>query len=397
MAVDQGAARLPRQLSVTNTNSVDHESNQREVIGAAEAAASWIRARRAAWSDSPLDVQAPPPQEPPAPAPKRDLPVVVAFGLPAPQTPPAPDWLPAVPDDEDFTAGVDVPAPVATVPARAASARRFARARSLRVPLGRLMAVAGVAAIVAAVGVTVKAYWSTGAAKARAAVTALDSVVAGSHAVPRPAASDKPATTGRLELTSEPAGAQVVLDGKARGITPLTVDDLAPGTHALDLQSSEGSIHRSFAVKAGETAKIAEAIFGGWVKVFAPFEVTVREGAKVVRLEEGNQIMLPAGRHELHVMNRQLGYDTVHHVDLKPGETSTISVAAPASSIAVRTSAPAQVWIDGVRAGDAPIEAMSVAVGTHEVVARQPGGEERRSVVTVTVRPVTLDIDFSKP
>src|SRR5439155_9744989 len=159
LAVDQGAGRLPRQLSVTNTNSVDHESNQREVIGAAQAAASWIRARRAAWSDSPLEVQAPPPQEA-GPAPKRDLPVVVAFGLPAPQTPPAPDWLPAVPDDEDFTAGVDVPAPVATVPARAASARRFARARSLRVPLGRLMAVAGVAAIVATVGVTVKAYWS---------------------------------------------------------------------------------------------------------------------------------------------------------------------------------------------------------------------------------------------
>ena len=79
---------------MTNTNPVEHESNQREMIGAAQAAASWIRARRAAWSDSPLDIPAPTPPEPAPPAQKRDLPVVVAFGLPAPQAPPAPDWLP---------------------------------------------------------------------------------------------------------------------------------------------------------------------------------------------------------------------------------------------------------------------------------------------------------------
>src|SRR5206468_1203209 len=158
-----------------------------------------------------------------------------------------------------------------------------------------------------------------------------------------------------------------------------------------------GSIHRSFAVKAGGTAKIAEAIFGGWVKVFAPFEVTVREGAKALRLEEGNQIMLPAGRHELHVVNRQLGYDTVHHVDLKPGETASISVAAPTSTIAVVTSAPAEIWIDGARAGDAPLAGLSVAVGTHEIVAKASNGDERRSVVTVTVTPLTVEIDFAKP
>jgi len=189
----------------------------------------------------------------------------------------------------------------------------------------------------------------------------------------------------------------VVLDGKPRGVTPLTIEDLAPGIHAFELQSSEGSIRRSVVVKAGETAEIAESIFGGWVKVFAPFELTISEGAKVVRLEEGNQILLPAGRHELHFVNRTLEYETVHRVEVKPGETSTISVPPPSSSIAVNSSAPAEVWIDGVRVGETPLVGVTAPVGTHELVVRQSSGEERHSIVTVTAKPLTVDIDFSKP
>ena len=93
----------------------------------------------------------------------------------------------------------------------------------------------------------------------------------------------------------------------------------------------------------------------------------------------------------------EIGAHTVHHVDLKPGETASISVAAPTSTIAVVTSAPAEIWIDGARAGDAPLAGLSVAVGTHEIVAKASNGDERRSVVTVTVTPLTVEIDFAKP
>src|SRR5439155_6287406 len=179
----------------------------------------------------------------------------------------------------------------------------FARIRSIRIPVGQWMVFAGAAALAIVIGVATKPHWSKGTATAKAAVTAFDAVVVASRAAQRPGAPQQPAkTNGRLELTSEPAGAQVVLDGKSRGVTPLTIDDLVPGTHAFELQSSEGSIHRTFVVKAGETAQLSESIFAGWVKVFAPFEVVIREGAKAISLEEGNQIMLPAGRHDLHVV-----------------------------------------------------------------------------------------------
>jgi hypothetical protein len=260
------------------------------------------------------------------------------------------------------------------------------------------MVAAAAGALVLAVAVTAKAYWWTGAAKAKAVVSALDSVVAASRAVgQRPPVDTIARTATRLALTSEPAGAQVVLDGKPRGVTPLTVADLTPGIHALELHSSEGSIRRSIVVKAGETTDVAESIFGGWVKVFAPFELTITEGGKVLRLEEGNQILLPAGRHELHFVNRSLEYETVHRVEVKPGETATISVPPPSSRIAVNSSVPAEVWIDGVRVGETPLVGVTAAVGTHELVVRQSSGDERHAVVTVTAKPLTVDIDFSKP
>jgi hypothetical protein len=390
-----------RTLSVTDTNPVDYDSNQRQVTGAAHAAASWVRARRAAWSDSPLEIPPAPSAEARVVASERDLPVAMASGLPSPQPQAAPalTWAPPIPDDDDFTTGADLPEPVTPVRGRpSAAARAIAFVRSVRIPSRRWMAYVAAGALVLTVGATAKAYWRKGAATAKAAVGALDSVVAASRTVGQgPRVETIPRTTGRLAVTSEPAGAQVVLDGKPRGVTPLTIDDLTPGTHAFELQSTEGSIRRSVVIKAGETADVAESIFGGWVKVFAPFELTIREGAKVARLEEGNQILLPAGRHELHFVNRTLGYDTVHRVEVKPGETSNISIAPPSSTIAVNASAPAEVWIDGAHAGETPIVGLPVAVGTHEVVVRQSSGEERRSVVTVTVKPITVDIDFSKP
>ena len=71
-----------RTLSVTDTNPVDYDSNQRQLTGAAHVAASWVRARRAAWSESPLEIPpAPSAQTAPVASP-RDPPVVLAFGRP---------------------------------------------------------------------------------------------------------------------------------------------------------------------------------------------------------------------------------------------------------------------------------------------------------------------------
>jgi hypothetical protein len=62
----------------------------------------------------------------------------------------------------------------------------------------------------------------------------------------------------------------------------------------------------------------------------------------------------------------------------------------------VTASEPAEVLVDGVRAGDAPLADFPVDVGTREIVVRRAAGGERRVTVTITVKPYTLNVDFSR-
>ncbi len=54
------------------------------------------------------------------------------------------------------------------------------------------------------------------------------------------------AATGELQVSSEPAGAQVAIDGTLRGVTPLKVPEMAPrrtshhGFERPDLRQSHG-------------------------------------------------------------------------------------------------------------------------------------------------------------
>lgn len=74
-----------------------------------------------------------------------------------------------------------------------------------------------------------------------------------------PASAAKPAvTTGGLTIESRPTGAAVTLNGKPSGITPLTINDLAPGEYRVMMRLAG---HRDFAttvrVVAGERARAA--------------------------------------------------------------------------------------------------------------------------------------------
>jgi archaellum component FlaG (FlaF/FlaG flagellin family) len=210
-----------------------------------------------------------------------------------------------------------------------------------------------------------------------------------------PAARRK--TTGGLHVTSNPAGAQVLVDGKARGVTPLTLTDLTAGRHAIELRSDAGAVRRTVTVDADQTAEIDESIFSGWLAVYSPFELVVSEGGRALRLDDRNQIMLAPGRHELRLANRALAYEAVHQVELKPGEMTTLRVTPPPSAMTITATEAAEVWLDGARVGETPLNAVPVQLGTHDLVVRRTTGGERRFTITITVNPFTLNVDFSKP
>ena len=109
-------------------------------------------------------------------------------------------------------------------------------------------------------------------------------VAAGGHTVERVDWTRKP--TGGLLISADPVGARVLVDGTLRGVTPLTIGDLAVGPHAVVLESAKGSIQRSVTIREGETARLDEVIFAGWLSVFSPFELTITEGARTIRLDD---------------------------------------------------------------------------------------------------------------
>jgi PEGA domain-containing protein len=355
------------------------------VIAAAEAAASWAHARRAKWTRVPLHT--------PAPAAPDLASAEIEFEFeshvaPAPAPAPAPAAIAAPPPIVEQ----QPPAPPLFEPApRAAAPESIRVPTTLPAPLFTwLPRLAGGAALVglAAVGIPyVISMMSSSSPREKTAPRA---------AAPAPEAPAK--KTGALSIESTPAGARVIVDGKARGVTPLKLDDVAPGRHEVTITGDAGAVKRTVTVTANSTSTIEEAIFSGWIAVYSPFEVAIDEKGRMLRPDERNQFMLPPGEHELRFTNRALGFEATRQVEVKPGEGTTIRLTPDPSRLSVTASEPAEVWVDGARAGETPLATIPISLGTHDVVVRKTaGGGERRVTITVGTAPYTLNVDFSRP
>ena len=64
------------------------------------------------------------------------------------------------------------------------------------------------------------------------------------------------AKTGGLEITSDPAGARITIDGRPRGTTPATITDLSPGDHTVVLEAGGRKNSQTIRIQAGITAKL---------------------------------------------------------------------------------------------------------------------------------------------
>ena len=350
-----------------------------DLMRAAEAAASWARARRATWAAAPAShvatrpAVAEPEERPELEAPDLSPGFVVTDGVPELVHTTAPSSylpLPAPGRGEASVAG-----------------RMAASVRAVPVPVIR---GAALAAGLVVLGTTA---FLGGRFVWRSLSTATTKTPAVEPAAGRPPAAARKAT-GSVRVTSTPAGARVLVDGKARGVTPLTLGDLNPGNHEVALESNAGTVRRTVTVTANETAQLEESIFSGWLAVYAPFEVGIAEANRVLRPDERGQILLPPGLHELRVSNRTLGYEATWSVEIKPGETTNLRVTPEPSRLTVTSPEAAEVWVDGTKVGDTPLNAAPVPLGTHDVLVKRASGAERRYTITVGVKPFALNADF---
>jgi serine/threonine protein kinase len=209
---------------------------------------------------------------------------------------------------------------------------------------------------------------------------------------------------GELQIRTEPAGAQVSIDGRALGKSPLTAEGLSPGPHTVVLENELGQVTQRVTIEAGTTASLVvpmtaprNAPVSGWIAVSAPVDVQLYENQRLLGSSQTDRIMVPVGRHDIEVVNEALGYRAAKTVNVSPGQTATIKLDLPKAPMALNAVPWAEVWVDGERAGETPIGSVQVSIGPHEVVFRHPELGEKRVITTVTLAgPAKVSVDMRK-
>jgi serine/threonine protein kinase len=212
-------------------------------------------------------------------------------------------------------------------------------------------------------------------------------------------------TPGSLQIRTEPAGAQVLIDGQPRGKSPVLVENLAPGEHLVTVDSDLGNVKHTVTVQPGTTSALVVPLSGGensapvsgWVSLNGPAEVQLFEKGKLLGTTKSDRIMVSAGRHEIEAVNEGLGYRASTIVQVSPGKVAQLRLEWPKGSISLNALPWAEVWIDGEKSGETPLGNLSLPIGPHEIIFRHPDFGELRQAVTVTLTaPARVSVDLRK-
>ncbi len=209
--------------------------------------------------------------------------------------------------------------------------------------------------------------------------------------------------TGALRVETETAGLPVSVDGVEKGLSPLTIDALAPGKHDVVIGRDAAAVQRSVSVQANETVSFflpaarPPAASAGWLATASPVVAQITEGDRVIGSTELDRVMLPAGEHNLVLVNEALGYRAERRVVITGGKVSRLAIDPPMGTLNINAQPWAEVWLDGRSLGQTPIGNLSAPIGSHEIIFRHPQLGERRETVVVTLRePARLGVDMRR-
>jgi hypothetical protein len=259
--------------------------------------------------------------------------------------------------------------------------------------------LAAVAVAVAVIAILIGRTYLPGRSAVEGEPGAQDSATAAPAAAPAsapdPAADGPiPAGRGRLVINTDPPGIRVSLDRKPIGETPIRID-VPPGRKVLTFMTSGGEVIRSVRIVAGKTETLDIPVFSGWVSVLAPIVLTVAADGKNIGSTEQSRLILPPGKHQLTLTNKELGYTATQDVEIEPGEVKTVSVD-PKGPVNLNAAPWAEVWLDGQKLGDTPLASTLVPLGIREFVFKNPQFGERKVNTTIKAAnnpPVTVDFN----
>ncbi len=219
----------------------------------------------------------------------------------------------------------------------------------------------------------------------------------------RTTAGDRGAEAATLDVRSDPPGARVFIDGQPRGVTPFAARGLLPGPHQLRVESGGRSIAQVVTMEAGRAATLfvpfagGDAPSAGWVSIASAVELQIYEAGRFLGTSRADRIMLPAGRHQVSLVNDAIGYRAARDVQVPIGKTASLDVSLPNGRADINAAPWAEVWIDGEKAGDTPLAAFALSPGRHTVTFKHPRLGERSVECFVTLeQPLRLSADLRK-
>jgi PEGA domain len=205
---------------------------------------------------------------------------------------------------------------------------------------------------------------------------------------------------GRLVVRTDPSGAQVFVDGRRHGVTPLTMGNVVQGEHRIVLKRGAAELRQTVRVEPGATTSVMASLQpylagSGWIAIASPVEVELFEDGALLGTSRSPQIMLEAGPHTLDLVNETIGYRHTQQVRVATGELVRIDVVLPQSTIHLNALPWAEVWIDGTSVGETPIGNLPLVIGRHEVMFRHPElGEKTLSTLVKAGVPTRVTADF---
>ena len=219
---------------------------------------------------------------------------------------------------------------------------------------------------------------------------------------PPPLAKAAAGTAGTLAITTEPAGLVVTVDNQPRGASPVAVTGLAPGAHEVVVTRGTSVFRRTVSVEPGvQTALMVSTagagISSGWLTIAAPVPVDVLEDGVLLGRSDTPRLLLPVGRHELEFANQAFQYRGRRTVQISAGQTAAVTLDAVNGSLSVNAQPWGEVWIDGRLLGETPLGNVPLPIGTHDLIVRHPQlGEQRRTITIGAEAPTRIGVDLRK-
>ncbi len=219
---------------------------------------------------------------------------------------------------------------------------------------------------------------------------------------------------GLLSVDSVPQSADVYVDGKFEGMTPIEVGGLAPDTSNLTLVYPEFLPYSTdVTVRPGETTTVNATLSPGTIPGTGSVSIgSLPSGGRIFidgtyrgfipPFESIDLVGLPGGTHDLLV--RLDGYlDYRDAVEIAEGRDSSVSIwfyEAPdpiANGTVMVISRPAggYAYLDGQFMGMSPVPLYHIPAGEHELVVKLAGYEDWSDIINVPAgRTSETMIDF---